>query len=128
MDKEEAKKLQTVWGDKPCDHPDIIEELETLSDTICVWRCVQCGKVVDFDVWRRSNRGPRDTNQSRLNQDHSTLLNLLAQVDKQSARAQELITALDRSEIYNSVDQLHGYLKVMKAKLDLALTHIGCEQ
>jgi hypothetical protein len=55
MDREEAKKLQTEWGDKPCKHPDIIEESEI---TVERWRCVQCGRLVAFAEWRKTHKGP----------------------------------------------------------------------
>ena len=57
MDREEAEKLQTEWGDKPCDHPDIIEAAEIIAGEQ-KWRCVQCGHLVDFNEWRRTHKGP----------------------------------------------------------------------
>jgi hypothetical protein len=54
MTSDEAEELQKQWGDKLCDHPDIIEELETESSADVIWRCVQCGRAVDLDEWRSS--------------------------------------------------------------------------
>jgi len=48
MNINEAIKLQSKWGDRPCEHPDIIAEAGTLQDK---WRCVECGRLVDFDEW-----------------------------------------------------------------------------
>jgi hypothetical protein len=60
MNSDEAHELQKKWGDQPCDHPDIIEEVETKAGTDEQWRCVQCGQLVDFDEWRKSHKGPLD--------------------------------------------------------------------
>jgi hypothetical protein len=57
MDSKEAKDLRKQWGAKHCDHPDIIAERGTTEDK---WRCVQCGRLVDFDEWESSEKkGPR---------------------------------------------------------------------
>lgn len=57
--------------------------------------------------------------------DRDNLLDMLAQVEKLSSTAQQLIHATDDSEVHNAVDQLRGYMKVMKEKLDVALEHLG---
>ena len=53
MNTDEAKELQKEWGDKPCDHPDIIadSDCELGEDR---WNCTECGVVLDYDKWRRS--------------------------------------------------------------------------
>ena len=61
MTSDDAHELQKQWGDKPCDHPDIIEELGTEAGPDEQWRCVQCGQLVDFDDWRRLHKGPLGT-------------------------------------------------------------------
>ena len=62
-----------------------------------------------------------------LKDDRDTLLDILSQIEKLSATAQQLINATDRSEVHNAADQLRGYIKVMKEKLDVALEHVGTE-
>jgi hypothetical protein len=54
MTNDQAQELRSRWGDRPCNHPDIIEELETESTANVKWRCTRCGRVVDFDEWRNS--------------------------------------------------------------------------
>jgi hypothetical protein len=56
MTIDEAKELQRKWGNKPCAHPDIIEERESRPGTEAKWRCVRCGRLVDFDEWRNSHK------------------------------------------------------------------------
>ena len=58
MNSDEADRLQKEWGDKPCDHPDIIEQLETEFTADVKWRFVQCGRLVDFDEWHSSHKHP----------------------------------------------------------------------
>ena len=55
MNSDEAKELRQQWGDTPCDHPDIKADCET--DGGDNWRCIQCGRLVDFDEWERSRKG-----------------------------------------------------------------------
>jgi hypothetical protein len=54
MTSDQANKLQAEWGDKPCDHPDIIAEEQVDGVTHDKWRCTTCGTLVDYDEWRRS--------------------------------------------------------------------------
>jgi hypothetical protein len=62
-----------------------------------------------------------------LKDDRETLLDILSQVEQLSVTAQQLINDLDSSEVYNAADQLRGYMKVMKEKLDVGLEHLGPE-
>ena len=48
MNIDEAETLREHWGDKHCDHPDIIAERGTIDD---LWRCIQCGRLVNFEEW-----------------------------------------------------------------------------
>ena len=54
MNSDEAKEVQQQWGDKPCDHPDLIADPE-VDDATGIWRCPQCGAIVDYEEWRRSH-------------------------------------------------------------------------
>jgi hypothetical protein len=57
MYREDAEKLHTEWGTKPCDHPDIIEELATDGSNTDHWLCTQCGRSVVFAEWRKTHKG-----------------------------------------------------------------------
>ena len=54
MTSDEAHEVEKQWGDKPCDHPDIIAEREADGSPTDNWRCIQCGCLVDWDEWQRS--------------------------------------------------------------------------
>jgi hypothetical protein len=54
MTPDDARALEHAWGDKPCDHPDIIAEHAGGNDG-GTWRCTQCGKVCDYDEWMKSS-------------------------------------------------------------------------
>jgi hypothetical protein len=58
MNRDEIQAAQSEWGDKPCDHPDIIAESDAKPGEDN-WRCLQCAKAMDYDEWRRlhNNRG-----------------------------------------------------------------------
>jgi hypothetical protein len=62
-----------------------------------------------------------------LKEDRDNLLDMLTQVEKLSSTAQQFIHALDDGEVQNAADQLRGYIKVMKEKLDVALDHVAAE-
>jgi len=51
MKPNEACALERAWGEKPCDHPDIIAECGGGEDD--VWRCTQCGRICDYDEWMK---------------------------------------------------------------------------
>jgi hypothetical protein len=55
MNNDEADKAQKEWGDKPCDHPDIIADRDAKPEED-KWRCLQCGTALGYDEWRRSLR------------------------------------------------------------------------
>jgi hypothetical protein len=59
--------------------------------------------------------------------DRETLLDILSQVEQLSVTAQQLIKATNTDDVYNEADQLRGYMKVMREKLDVALEHVGPE-
>lgn len=46
----EAKKLQTKWGNKPCNHPSWGKEC-TLATTTGDYVCLQCGLTVSPDFY-----------------------------------------------------------------------------
>jgi hypothetical protein len=56
MTSDEATALQQQWGDKPCNHPDIIAERDADGRATDNWRCTDCGLIVEYDEWRRSLR------------------------------------------------------------------------
>jgi hypothetical protein len=58
MTIEEANELQVEWGDRPCEHPDIIAESPAENVFQDDWRCTQCGALVDYDEWRRAQNCP----------------------------------------------------------------------
>jgi hypothetical protein len=52
MHASDAHKLEVAWGDKPCNHPDIIAESGS-NEGGERWRCTQCGRVCDVDEWMK---------------------------------------------------------------------------
>lgn len=45
MNLEDAVKLRKAWGDKPCDHPELVDEILFGSKT-GDYICVQCGMSI----------------------------------------------------------------------------------
>ncbi len=62
-----------------------------------------------------------------LKEDRDEVLDMLSQVEQLSVSAKELLKALNETDVYNAADQLRGYMKIMKEKLDVALQHVGSE-
>jgi histidyl-tRNA synthetase len=62
-----------------------------------------------------------------LKEDREELLDMLSQVEQLSISAKQLINALKDEDVYNATDQLRGYMKIMKEKLDVALQHVGSD-
>ena len=58
MTRDKAEELRKRWGDKPCDHPDIIAECQTKQEK---WRCVRCGRLVNYDKWEESRASSRNS-------------------------------------------------------------------
>jgi hypothetical protein len=89
MTSDEADKLQKEWGDKPCDHPDVIAEREIVDEK---WRCIQCGGLADFDEWQKSHgERPQAGAVPRMRSTpHENLVLALAEIDQLVAKAQEL--------------------------------------
>lgn len=59
MNSDEAQELQRQWGDKPCNHPDIIAEREADGRDTDNWWCTQCGQLADYNEWQRSRNKSR---------------------------------------------------------------------
>ena len=55
MNPTDAAALQLYWGDEPCDHPDVIAVKSNDGIPSNIWRCTQCGRIVDVDVWMDAN-------------------------------------------------------------------------
>lgn len=59
MQVQQAAKLRTQWGGKPCDHPKLVAEYDQTrltGDLVCV----QCGATfahAEADSFRRQERG-----------------------------------------------------------------------
>jgi hypothetical protein len=58
MNSDEARRLHEKWGDKPCDHPDIIPETKSSGDSD-KWWCTQCGCQQDYGEWQKARRDTR---------------------------------------------------------------------
>jgi hypothetical protein len=89
MTSDEADKLQKEWGNKPCDHPDLIAEREIGDEK---WRCIQCGGLVDFDQWQKSHGDRPQAGPARRMRStpHENLVLALDEIDQLVAKMQEL--------------------------------------
>ena len=53
MNIDKLQALQREWGNKPCDHPDIISD-PTAKPEEDKWRCLQCGSEVGYEEWQKA--------------------------------------------------------------------------
>jgi transposase-like protein len=54
MQMEKAEQIRKVWGDKPCNHPNIEKEYYLGSQTDD-YVCTQCGKTFTKEQYRELN-------------------------------------------------------------------------
>lgn len=61
MKIEDAKRLQKEWRKKPCEHPNIDQDVVSghRSDD---WRCLHCGRRVDHDQWLKDRSNNKKKN------------------------------------------------------------------
>ena len=59
MTHAEAEALSKQWGDKPCDHPRLVEETPMFGQRTGDYYCAQCGAV---GVGRNWNKEPKNSN------------------------------------------------------------------